>query len=59
MHHQVVAERVERIDIEPTALGCGQAFFQFQVEDQVTKALAFDQIAGGYSERYTEERRCG
>ncbi len=39
-NHQVVAEIVEGVDIEVVALGSGQAFAQFLVEDGVTQALA-------------------
>src|SRR5579883_78566 len=38
--HEVVAEIVEGIDVECVAVGGGQAFAKFQVENIVTQALA-------------------
>ncbi len=56
MNHQVVEERVERVDIQAAAFRSRKAFLQFQVEDQVAKPLTLDQIVGSYREHHTEER---
>jgi len=45
--HQVVAETVEGIDVEVFALGSGEAFAQFLVENGVTQALAGSEMLCG------------
>jgi hypothetical protein len=45
--HEMVTEGIERVDVQATPFRRGKPLFQFQVEDLIAKALAFDQILWG------------
>src|SRR5437899_1860389 len=57
--HQVVAENVERIDVEALAVGSGEAFAEFFIEDGVTQALASDEMLWSLSESDSEQGSFG
>jgi hypothetical protein len=42
----MVTERVEGVDIQAGAVRSGKALAEFQIENQVTETLAFDQVIG-------------
>ena len=57
--HEVVAEGIEGIDVQAGTFGGGEAFAEFEIEDEKAKALALLEIPRRLRERNTEERRFG
>lgn len=57
--HEVVAEGVEGIDVQAGAFGGGEAFAQFEIEDEIAEALALLQILRGLREGDPEEGSFG
>ena len=57
--HEVVAEGVEGIDVQARAFGGGEAFAQFEIEDEIAETLALLQIRSGLGERNTEKGSFG
>ena len=53
--HEVVAEGIEGIDVQAGALGGGEAFAKFEIEDEIAEALALLQIFGRLRERDAKE----
>jgi len=53
--HEVVAERIEGIDVQTGALGSGKAFAQFKIEDEKAEALTLFQILRGLRKGDAEE----
>jgi len=51
----VVTEGVKRVDIEAGTVGSRKALVEFEIENHVTKALAFQQILRGLREGDTKE----
>jgi len=54
--HEVVAKGIEGIDVQAIAVGDGKAFLQFQIENEITEALAFAKVVIGARQADAEQR---
>ena len=55
----MIAEGVEGIDVQAGAFGGGEAFAQFEIEDEVAEALALLQILSGLRKGNAEKGSFG
>jgi hypothetical protein len=58
-NHEVIAEGIERVDIEAGALAGGETFAEFEIKDVEAEALAFDQVFRRSRETDAEEGSFG
>ena len=54
VNHQVIADEIEFVAVESPAVGGGESFPEFTIEDQITQALAFDDIFHGKGHAHTK-----
>lgn len=59
VNHQVIADEVELVAVEAGSRGGVKPFAQFTIEDQVTQALAGDEVVERFGQSDAKERSAG